>query len=123
MKDAQMNPEQQRLSLAATIAVAKKMQHDLPAQTFLLVSDGRDGNYACLSLSNKADRVQLLVNPNCHIRATITPNCIPHELPDELLIKLITELDTAYTPNGKTYNAFDLGDFISRSRTDEDATT
>lgn len=111
-----MNPDEQRSTLTAALAICKKLHEENPDEVYFLVSEGRNFAYSILELRSKADRQRLLGNTATHIRATITDNCLPDELPDDLLSALQSQLDVAYTPNGKTYNAYDLGDFITRAR-------
>lgn len=111
-----MTTDEQKQSLAAALTICNKMQEDIPQQVFILVSEGRDGRYGITDLNLKADRQRLLANTSTFIRATITKTCLPAKMPDNLLHELQSQLDVAFTPNGKTYNAYDLGDFITRAR-------
>lgn len=111
-----MTPEEQRSTLAATLAISRKMHDNNPLLVFILISDGRNGRFNTLDIADKADRQQLLSNPSTNIRATITSTCVPDQLDDNVLAALQTQLQLAYTPNGKTYNAYDLGDFINRAK-------
>lgn len=110
-----MNPEQQRDTLISALAIARTLLDDEPEVICFLVSQGRNDRYSVIDIRNQADRQQLLCEPQTHIRALITEQCIPHELDDKLLTALQSELDVAYSPNGKTSNAYDLGNFIIRA--------
>lgn len=116
MKGSQMTPDEQKQSLSAALATCKTMHSDIPKTVFILCSEGRNGPYTIIDLDLKSDRQRLLTNPTTFIRATITDNCLPEEIPDDLLHELASQLDVAFTPTGKTYNAYDLGDFITRAR-------
>lgn len=117
-----MTTEQQRETLTAALAVSRTLHDDDPNAIFFLVSEGRNGRYHIIDIAAKVDRHQLLANFPTHIRATITDNCIPQELTDELIAALQSDLDVAYSPNGKTSNAYDLGDFITRAQQSISAT-
>lgn len=111
-----MNSEDQKSSLATALETCRKLQYTEPEQVFLLASEGRNHRYSIIDLTNKADRQRLLENLSTHIRATITPTCLTDAITDQLLDELHNELDSAYTPYGKSYNAYDLGDFLNRAR-------
>lgn len=111
-----MTPDEQKQSLAAALLICKKLHDDIPDHVFILVSESRNGPYGIIDINLKSDRQRLLANTSTFTRATITNSCLPDDMPDDLLRELLNQLDLAFTPTGKTYNAYDLGDFITRAR-------
>ena len=107
-----MDPKEQMESLRTALDEARTYHAEKPDQILLLTSDGRNGAFHVLDLHIDQHRQQLLNNPAITLRCAITPACSAKTVAPELLPPLLSEIDIAFSANGKCYNGKDLGDFI-----------